>query len=172
VSKVRLTKQESRQRSSQLNDLLCEWDPIGVMSLGAPRDEYDCLIGPLTTLLESGATTADIGRFLRKELVDHFGLSPDHYDFVATANRFRTWFDRSWRDLEDLLTIFVALLDEGVDVWRPVQARPLGDDLFRIVGVDADVSDESWQFPAGAIVRCERRQFSDGTTGLTAVERA
>ncbi|OLC32577.1 MAG: hypothetical protein AUH28_12155 [Acidobacteria bacterium 13_1_40CM_56_16] len=75
-----------------------------------------------------------------------------------------------WRDLQDPFTIFIALLDEGIDAWRPVQARPLGDNLFRIVGVEADVSDETWQFPAGAIVRCEPKQFSDGQAGIVAVE--
>jgi hypothetical protein len=37
---------------------------------------------------------------------------------------------------------------------------------------EADVSDETWQFPPGAIVRCERKRFSDGQVGMTAVERA
>ena len=69
------------------------------------------------------------------------------------------------------MSIFVALLDEGVDVWRPVQARPLTGGLFRIVGVEADVSGESWQFPAGAIVRCEERRFGDGTIATAAVEQ-
>jgi hypothetical protein len=69
------------------------------------------------------------------------------------------------------VTVFVALLDEGVDIWRPVQARPLAGGLFRIVGVEADVSDERWEFPAGAIVRSEKKRFADGTTGLVAVEQ-
>ena len=93
---VGLSKREIRERSSQLNDLLCEWDPIGVMSVGAPRDEYGCLIGPLLTLLQSGGTATDIQSYLRKEIVDHFGLSPEHYDFLAVAKRLRAWFDRGW----------------------------------------------------------------------------
>src|SRR3989441_8917253 len=150
---VGLSKREIRERCSQLNDLLCEWDPIGVMSAGAPRDEYYCLIGPLLTLLQSGGTATDIQSCLRKEMVGHFGLSPEYYDFLAVAKRLRAWFDRGWRDVVQPVTIYVALLGEGVDVWRPVQARPLGGGQFRIVGVDSDVSDETWQFPSGAIVR-------------------
>src|SRR6266705_4959133 len=80
---VGLSKREIRERSSQLNDLLCEWDPIGVMSVGAPRDEYDCLIGPLLTLLQSGGTATDIQSYLRKEIVEHFGVSSEPYDFLA-----------------------------------------------------------------------------------------
>jgi hypothetical protein len=136
-----------------------------------PRDEYDCLVGPLLTLLQSGAADEAIGTYLHKEIVEHFGLSPEPYDFRAIARRLRTWFDLAWRDLAEPTTIFVALLDEGVDVWRPVVARPLGRGLFRIVGVEADVSDERWQFPAGAIVRCEGKRFGDGTAGMTAVEQ-
>ena len=169
---IGLSKRELRQRSAELRALICEWDPIGVMDDPEwPREEYDCLVGPLLTLLQSSATEPEIGGYLREEIVEHFGLSPDNYDFLAVAGRVRRWFDRSWRHLADPVTIFVALLNEGVDVWRPVQARPLGRDLYRIVGVEADVSEETWQFPAGAIVRCEPKRFSDGQTEMTAAER-
>jgi hypothetical protein len=54
---VPLSKRELRQRFSQLNALMCDWDPIGVMDdPNWPRDEYDCLVGPLLTLLQSGAS--------------------------------------------------------------------------------------------------------------------
>jgi hypothetical protein len=167
-----LSKREMRQRWSQLRDLMCEWDPIGIMdNPDAPRDEYDCMLGSLLTRLQSAAPEADIAIYLRDEIVNHFGLSSEHHDFHAVAKRVKAWFDHGWREVREPETIYVALLNEGVDVWRPVQARPLGTDLFRIVGVDADVRDESWQFPAGAIVRCETRQFSGNQVGLTAVER-
>jgi hypothetical protein len=171
MSPTPLSKRELKQRSSQLNALMCDWDPIGVMTdPNWPRDEYECLVGPLLTQLESGASTADIGTYLRKETVEHFGLSPQHCDFPAVASRVRGWFDRAWRDLADPVTVFVALLNEGTDVWRPVQARPLGQSLFRIVGVEADVHEETWQFPAGSIVSCEEKRFSDGLVGIAAVE--
>jgi hypothetical protein len=151
---------------------MCKWDPIGVMSEPAwPRDEYDCLVGPLLTLLVSGASEEEIARYLRKEIDEHFGLAPDNYGFTEVARRLRGWFDRGWRSVGEPVTIFVALLDEGVDVWRPVQARPLDGGHFRIIGVEADTSDEAWQFPAGAIVKCVNKQFADGTSGMTVVEQ-
>jgi hypothetical protein len=52
-----------------------------------------------------------------------------------------------------------------------VQARPLDRGLFRIIGVEAETTDEIWQFPAGAIVKCGQKQFADGTTGMIAVEQ-
>jgi hypothetical protein len=65
--------------------------------------------------------------------------------------------------------VYIPLLDEGTAVWRPVAAEPVGPGLFRIVGPVAE--DESWQFSPGELVRCRERVFSDGTTGLEAVER-
>ena len=171
MSSLRLTKRESRQRSSELRALLCEWDPIGVM--GAPdwpRDEYDCLIGPLLTLLEGGVEEREVGEFLHKEIAEHFGLAPENYDFPSIANRIWSWFDFSWRRLADLETICVALLGEGTRVWRPVQARLLDQGLFRIVGVDGDVRGETWEFSVGAVVRCEKREFESGEAAFVALE--
>lgn len=167
-----LSKRELRERSAQLRALMCEWDPIGVMSDPRwPRDEYDCLVGPLLTLVVSGASEKEIAGHLRKEIDEHFGLAPDNYDFTEIARRVHRWFDHGWRSVGEPVTIFVALLDEGVDVWRHVQARLLDHGHFRIIGVEADTSDETWQFPAGAIVKCVNKQFADGTSGMTAVEQ-
>lgn len=167
-----LSKREIRERSSQLRALMRKWDPIGVMSdPDWPRDEYDCLMGPVLTLLAQGSSEKEIARYLRKEIDEHFGLSPDNYDFTEFAGRLRRWFDHGWRVVGDPVTIFVALLDEGVDVWRPVQARPLDHGHFRIIGVDADTSDETLQFPVGAIVKCVKKEFADGTSGMTPVEQ-
>ena len=166
-----LTKREIQERSKQLRALLGEWDPIGVMHVPSwPRDEYDCLIGPLLTLLQSGAGDDAVANYLRKEVVEHFGLSPTD-DFAAVARTVLAWFDRGWRQVNQAVTVFVLLLDEGVEVWRPVEARPLGQGLFRLVGVNADVSEERWQFAAGAIVKCETKQFHDGSAGVTVVEQ-
>jgi len=170
---MNLTKRELRQRSSQLNAILNEWDPIGILpGTVGPRDEYNCMVGPLLTLLQAGASEQAIEAYLREQIVGHFGLSSDHYDFLTMARRVRGWFNLAWRDPAESVTIFVGLAGEGVDVWRPVEARPLGGDLFRIIGVNADVSDETWQFPAGSIVRCEQKKWADGKSELTAVERA
>jgi hypothetical protein len=113
----------------------------------------------------------EIAAFLKKEIVGHFGLPPEEYDFLAMAKRVHTWFETYWSKPGELTTIYVALLDEGVDVWRPVQARMIGSDRYRILGIDADVSDEKWQFPPGAVVRCEPKRFSSGEVGTIAVAR-
>ena len=62
--------------------------------------------------------------------------------------------------------IFMPLLNDGIECWRPVAATPLGAELFRVESVcDAD---EQWQFPSGSVVRCGPRTFSGGESGLTA----
>ena len=95
---MKLTKTEITQRSSQLRELLCEWDPIGIMDHpGAPRDEYDCLIGPLLTRLDSSESEDDIAKYLRHQIVHHFGLSDTDYDFDAVAKRVQEWYDFGWR---------------------------------------------------------------------------
>ncbi len=69
-------------------------------------------------------------------------------------------------------TIYVALLDEGVDVWRPVEAIHEHDDVYSIVSVNSDPEDEHWQFHTGEAVRCRRKTFEGGATGMVAYEKA
>ena len=64
-------------------------------------------------------------------------------------------------------TIFVALLDEGTPVWRPVTATNLGGQTYRIEGVVPQ--DETWQFLPGQLVECKQKTFSVGESGLVAV---
>lgn len=59
-------------------------------------------------------------------------------------------------------TIFVYLLNEGTDVWRPVEAQHLGEDRYRILSKNVDPEDEAWQFPSGAVVRCRQQKLSKG----------
>ena len=172
MTRAALSKREFRERTAQLQALMREWDPIGVLTDPSwPTDEYECLVGPLLTRLSQGASEEDITRYLRHELQEHFGLSPDNHNCAAVAQRTLRWFDLGWRRVEAPVTIFVALVGEGVDVWRPVQARPLDSSHFRIVGAERDTREEHWQFSTGAIVKCENRQFADGSTGAVAVEQ-
>ena len=67
--------------------------------------------------------------------------------------------------------IYVYLEEEGVDVWRSVQALRLENDLYQIISENPDPEDERWQFSTGDIVRCKERTFADGKTALAAVER-
>lgn len=72
--------------------------------------------------------------------------------------------------MEGMTTIYVALMDEGVDVWRPVEAVSEGESIYRLAD-DAAPADEAWEFSPGSHVRCEWRELSDGVV-LVAVSLA
>ena len=73
-------------------------------------------------------------------------------------------------DINNSIEIYVYLLDEGVDVWRPIQAEKLSNNLFRIVSKNPDLEDEKWQFSTGDIVKCEEHQLSHKKC-LVAIEK-
>lgn len=59
--------------------------------------------------------------------------------------------------------VYVRLLNEGTEVSRPTRALDLGNGLFRILATpDYSPDDETWEFPPGSIVKCERRRDSSG----------
>jgi hypothetical protein len=69
--------------------------------------------------------------------------------------------------------VFVRLLDEGVDVWRPVPAAALSDGTFRLGQPnDYDPETEHWEFPPHTRVRCQTTRFAGGKEGLVAVQAA
>jgi hypothetical protein len=63
------------------------------------------------------------------------------------------------REMSNTVTVYVELLGETVDVWRPVQAEHVGGDLYRLTGEQPD--DEAWPFAVGEVVKCKTRQLSD-----------
>jgi len=71
-----------------LRALLNSWDPIGVYQadpselLEWPEDEYDCLLSPLVSQLQRGASRVDVADFLRHELQHHFGVVAPATDVV------------------------------------------------------------------------------------------
>lgn len=74
-------------------------------------------------------------------------------------------------DINNNIEIYVYLLEEGTDVWRPVQAEKLGYNTFRILSNNPDPEDEKWQFKTGDIVKCEMRMLSNSNKCLVAIEK-
>ena len=64
--------------------------------------------------------------------------------------------------MTNLVQIYIALLDEGVDVWRPVQAEHLSGNVYRILRQSYDRTVESWQFEPRDVVLCERVESGGG----------
>lgn len=68
------------------------------------------------------------------------------------------WLRSKWGMVMDLETetIYIELLDEGTDVWRPVQGRRIRGNAFEILAApDYDPELEIWQFVPGSVVECE-----------------
>ena len=66
--------------------------------------------------------------------------------------------------------VYVRLLDEGTDVWRPVSASSLPDGVFQLAKpADYDPEMENWEFPPQAKVTCAPKIFSDGKEHLVAL---
>jgi hypothetical protein len=56
------------------------------------------------------------------------------------------------------ITVYLKLRNEGVDVWRPVAAEPVGPNQYRILS--QPIEDEIWPVAQNEIVQCERRTLS------------
>jgi hypothetical protein len=67
----------------------------------------------------------------------------------------------------DCATVYVPLLDEDVEVWRPVEARRLSDNTYLILNQDYDRILERWVFEPGTRVTC-RQERRDGRSILVA----
>jgi len=66
--------------------------------------------------------------------------------------------------------IYMPLLVEGTDCWRPVRAVQVADGVFEVV--DQLCEGESWAFAPGSRVRCRNHVFTTGDRGLVASEYA
>jgi hypothetical protein len=73
--------------------------------------------------------------------------------------------------MSETIEIFVSLLDEQVDVRRPIQAIHLGNNVYRITNQPYERELETWQFEPGDEVVCELVESSDGQI-LAAIRRA
>ena len=79
------------------------WDPVGLEAMGAPEDEYECLVGPITSAIRGGATASVLANAVASHIADHFGTHPDgSLDFATDILQWHsTWPDRvTLRDAE------------------------------------------------------------------------
>lgn len=66
-------------------------------------------------------------------------------------------------------TIFVKLLNEGIDVWKPVEVEEINGH-YKILSKNIDPDNEIWEFNQGDIVKVKSHKFSNGTKGLIAYQ--
>lgn len=84
------------------------------------------------------------------EISDLHGLLPPSARSAASRSMV---FDRASGEMSR--TIYVQLLEEGIDVWRPVEAEEEDDGAFRLPAHAP--SGEVWEFEPGSLVACEDR---------------
>jgi len=68
------------------------------------------------------------------------------------------------------LVIYMPLLGEGTDCWRPVRAVQVAEGVFEVA--DQLREGESWAFAPNSRVRCRKHVFATGEQGLVAFEYA
>lgn len=65
------------------------------------------------------------------------------------------------------VNIYVRLLNEGTEVFRPTQASELGDGLYKLhASSDYDTEDEEWELLPGELVRVELYHGQTGDIAL------
>lgn len=58
--------------------------------------------------------------------------------------------------------VFVRLLGEGTEVYRPVAAHSLGQGIYSLAGAaDYDPESEEWEFKPGTKVRCQMKTIGN-----------
>lgn len=66
--------------------------------------------------------------------------------------------------------VYVKLLNEGVDVWRPVKAEKVEENIYRLS--ERIIPDgEEWEFPPGSLVYV-KTELHEGKESLIAVSKA
>lgn len=92
----RLDKELSRKRWAELRALWNAYDPVGVMdNPNATREAYEAYIGPMLSLLESGASVPRIVRYLYT-VNDQIGPPFDAEEATQFAVRAKNWFQFKW----------------------------------------------------------------------------
>lgn len=64
--------------------------------------------------------------------------------------------------MNKVIELYVGLLDEAIEVWRPVLAEHIEDSRYRILEQEYFREIETWQFDPGDIVECETVKSSNG----------
>lgn len=61
-----------------------------------------------------------------------------------------------------MTTIYIRLLNDGTEVFRPTSAETVDSALFKVLPTsNYDPEDETWEFLPGSVVECERRRLEE-----------
>lgn len=86
-------KKEYKEYAKELNLLLNRWDPIGVSSReDGVKDEYECFIPPIFTVLRSNLKKDDLINVLSNHLLVHVGLPKGNGELDDIAKKIIKWW--------------------------------------------------------------------------------
>jgi hypothetical protein len=89
ISRRHLFRREYRPLRSAVARIIARADPINLLALGAPGDEYDGEVAVIVSELPSARDEADVRSIVRGEFVRRFGEEvagpPARYDEPAAA---------------------------------------------------------------------------------------
>jgi hypothetical protein len=143
--------------------------------LGGDREETERLLDGLRgpQLIGPEGQTIRVSAFdlalLRNAMVEMTkGVEMEEWEYPTRLGATVAEGEQLLAEFEDVIAgvgspaeIFVKLLDEAIDVWRPVEARHLYDSVYRIADQPPDTS-EKWQFEPGSLVLCRTRDLGHG----------
>ena len=91
ISKNKHIKDEQKE----LNYLLNEWDPIGILPFeGWPDDEYECFIFPILSILHNSGNREDLKWFLKTHLTEHIWLNPPEGEYIESfIEKILVWWE-------------------------------------------------------------------------------
>jgi len=88
-------------KAQGIRALLAEWDPLGVTESDGSSDEYECLVWPLTRLLDREASAEQVASFLSSELAGRFGVDAQTGEPGQFASRLIAWFRVNVRNITE-----------------------------------------------------------------------
>lgn len=89
-------KQKYKADFATLTELVNSFDPCGLISGGAPSDEYDCLTQQLLSSVYSRKAREEMKELILHEIEHHFGTP----DLATLEEPYKTQF---YNDLDKLL---------------------------------------------------------------------
>ncbi len=67
------------------------------------------------------------------------------------------------------VTVYIRLIGEGTNVWRPVRAVAFEPDMFEIATDAVIPDDEEWEFKPGERVCCQKDEVGRLVTTVRAI---
>jgi hypothetical protein len=87
----RVALKRLRHHAAAVREELADWDFLGTVSSGGPRDEYECLVWPIIRRIQQGAAPDAAAEWLVDEIRDHFTVNVPKPSAAAFLLRLQDW---------------------------------------------------------------------------------